>query len=112
MKINESKLIPSERICEKIFACKGTKIFTTNLEYEFNINDATVYFANADNKQNKLIGTVEEILDYASVKFAKVKVGEEQILVKYDGNINDEVVVDIDVDKFTIIDKSIDIIIV
>ena len=112
MKINKSCLIPSERICEKVFACKGTKIFTTKLEYEFNLNDATVYLATEENKQNKLTGTVEEILDYASVKFAKVKVGEEQILVKYDGAVSDEVVVDIDVDKITIIDKNIDIIIV
>ena len=41
--IGESKLIPSERICEKLFACKGAKIFTTELEYEFATKDAKAY---------------------------------------------------------------------
>ena len=112
LKINDSNLRPSNRICEKVFACKGSKIFTTALEYEFNLKDAKVYSLNDCDSTNKIKGTVQEVFDYATTKFSKVKIGEETTLVEYAGTVGEEVAIEIDVDKITIIDKSIDIIIV
>ena len=112
MQINNSKLIPSERICEKVFACKGAKIFNTDLAYEFNVADARAYKCIETPSENTLSGTVVELYDYTDKVYAKVQVGEEYLLVQYNGEVNDTVSIDIDVDKITIIDKSIDIIIV
>ena len=44
--------------------------------------------------------------------FSKVIVGEDSILVEYNGYVGEDVKLDVDVDKVTIIDKAIDIIIV
>ena len=109
MQIGEHKLVPSNRICEKLFACKGPKIFSTDLVYEFNTNDLVVL---QDKTLNKLSGKIIEVLDYGIKKYSKVDLGCGVVTVEYAGQLNEEVVLDIDVDKITIIDKSIDIIIV
>ena len=109
MKIGEHKLAPSNRICEKLFACKGPKIFNTDLVYEFNTKDISVL---TDKEPNKLTGKITEVLDYGTKKYSKVDLLCGNVMVEYSGQIGEEVVLDIDVDKITIIDKSIDIIIV
>ena len=111
MKADKSRLLPSERICEKLFACKGQKIFSTDLIYEFSVKDTVVLPKDTEEKYY-ISGIVEEVLDYATRKFSKVKVGEDIILVEYNGYVGEEVKLDVDVDKVTIIDKAIDIIIV
>ena len=112
MKTHDAKLKPSERICEKLFACKGPKIFNTNLRYEFNLYDAQVALANEENSKNHLVGEVLEIIDYGKIKFARIQIGTEEIKGIYNGSVGDKVSVEIDVDKITIIDSAIDIIIV
>ena len=112
MKSHDAKLKPSERICEKLFACKGPKIFNTNLRYEFNLYDAVAHLATEENSKNHLVGEVLEIIDYDKVKFARVQIGTEEIKVVYNGKVGDQVSIEIDVDKITIFDSSIDIIIV
>lgn len=112
MKTHDAKLKPSERICEKLFACKGPKIFNTNLRYEFNLYDAQVVLANEENSKNHLVGEVLEIIDYGKIKFARIQIGTEEIKGIYNGCVGDKVLVEIDVDKITIIDSAIDIIIV
>ena len=111
MKADKSRLLPSERICEKLFACKGQKIFSTDLIYEFSVKDTVVLPKDTEEKYY-ISGIVEEVLDYSTRKFSKVKVGEDIILVEYNGYVGEEVKLDVDVDKVTIIDKAIDIIIV
>jgi len=112
MNIGESKLIPSERICEKLFACKGAKIFTTELEYEFATKDAKAYNAEGADLTNVLVGDVVEILDYVQRVYARVDLGCGEVIVEYDGEVGDKVAIDINVDSLIIKDKKIDIIIV
>ena len=112
MHIAESNLIPSNRICEKLFACKGTKIFNTALEYEFNMKDAKAYLLSEIDSTNMLVGTVTEILDYVGKVYARVDVDCGSVVVEYNGNVGDSVAIKIPADSFTIKDKQIDIIIV
>lgn len=112
MHFGGAKLVPSNRICEKLFACKGTKIFNTSLTYQFHTKDIKVLESSMNDSENRLKGTVKEILDYGDKVFAKVEVASQMIIVEYNGNVGDKVVLDIDVDSIVIIDKSIDIIIV
>ena len=112
MQTGSTKLVPSVRICEKLFACKGTKIFNTDLLYEFNTDDLSVRLYEEELANHRLVGIVKEILDYGSKKYAKIDVESGVVLAQYDGEVNDKVMIDIDVDKITIKDKAINIIIV
>ena len=110
MNIGEAKLVPTERICEKVFACKGNKIFHTPLAYIVSVKDLTV--APANGAQNALFGTVQEILDYGKEKYAVIDVYGQKLTALYDGSVGDTVDVVVPVDAVTIKDKAIDIIIV
>ena len=110
MNIGEAKLVPTERICEKVFACKGNKIFHTPLAYIVSVKDLTV--APANGAQNALSGTVQEILDYGKEKYAVIDVYGQKLTALYDGSVGDTVDVVVPVDAVTIKDKAIDIIIV
>ena len=110
MNMEGMNITPSNRICEKLFACKGAKIFNTDLVYEFSLKDILV--SKLDESTNKLIGTVTKVYDYTYTKFVEIEIGNQMILAEYNGQVGDQVQVKLDVDKVTIIDKQIDIIIV
>ena len=110
MNVGSERLVPSESICEKVFACKGNKIFQTPLEYIFNAEDVTVSVGKEN--ENVLTGTVSEILDYGNKSFATVNVHGQSVTVEYEGNKGDTVSLYIPAEKITIKDKTIDIIIV
>ena len=110
MNMEGMNITPSNRICEKLFACKGAKIFNTDLVYEFSLKDILV--SKLDESTNKLIGTVTKVYDYTYTKFVEIEIGNQMILAEYNGQVGDKVQVKLDVDKVTIIDKQIDIIIV
>ena len=110
MSIGSSKLTPSDTMCEKLFACKGNKIFHTPLEYIF--ADSAVTVLPSGEGCGTLCGVVTEILDYGSSKYATVNVEGFAVTARYDGNVGDEVDLLIAVDEITVKDKSIDIIIV
>ncbi len=112
IQIGSTKLVPSTRICEKLFACKGTKIFNTDLLYEFNTSDLSVRLYEEELANHRLVGIVKEVFDYGTKKYAKIDVESGIVLAKYDGKVNDKVMIDIDVDKITIKDKVVNIIIV
>ena len=111
MKIEDNKLIPSDRICEKLFACKGPKIFNTSLAFEFNLKDLEIS-SQQDYNQNTLEGIIEEVFDYGYTKFVNIKIGNQNIMGEFDGQEGQKVSIHLDVNKLTIIDKAIDIIIV
>lgn len=111
MKIGDAKLIPTDTICEKIFACKGNKIFHTPLEYIVEAKDITVC-AHSDKAENVLTGSVADIFDYESAKYALIDVYGQKLTAAYDGNIGDSVDVKFPAEAVTIKDKAIDIIIV
>ena len=110
MNIGSSKLTPSDMMCEKLFACKGNKIFHTPLEFIF--ADSAVTVLPSGEGCGTLCGVVTEILDYGSSKYATVNVEGFAVTARYDGNVGDEVDLLIAVDEITVKDKSIDIIIV
>ena len=110
MNIGEEKLIPTDRICEKVFACKGNAIFHTPLEYVVSVKDLSVLPAGS--AANALTGTVQSILDYGREKYAVIDVHGQTVTALYEGDVGDQVDVFIPVEKVTIKDKSIDIIIV
>ena len=109
IKIGDIKITPTNEICEKLFTCKGHKIFNTPLIYRFNTKDIIV---TKDLNLCKLKGIIKEVYDYGNKIFSKVNIGSEGIIIEYNGTIDEEVMLDINLDKVTIIDKKIDIIIV
>ena len=111
MNIGEAKLVPTESICEKVFACKGNKIFHTPLEYIVEAKDLTVVPA-AEGAQNALTGEVLEVLDYGRAKYAVIDVYGQKLIAAYNGAVGDTVDVCVPVEAVTIKDKTIDIIIV
>ncbi len=111
MNIGEDKLIPTDSICEKVFACKGNKIFHTPLEYIFEAKDATVG-PHTDGARGVITGKVIEILDYGHTRYAVIDVHGQKLTAAYNGNAGDEVDISVPSNAITIKDKSIDIIIV
>ena len=109
--IGDAKLIPTDTICEKIFACKGNKIFHTPLEYVVDAKDLTVT-KHAEGALNTLTGRVTETLDYGREKFAIIDVYGQKLIAAYDGGADECVDVCVPVEALTIKDKTIDIIIV
>ncbi|MBE6926317.1 MAG: sn-glycerol-3-phosphate ABC transporter ATP-binding protein UgpC [Ruminococcaceae bacterium] len=110
MNIGDAKLVPTDLICEKVFACKGNKIFHTPLQYIVSVKDLSVI--SACGTQNALTGKVLKILDYGKEKYAVIDVYGQTLTALYDGKVGDTVDVIVPVEKVTIKDKSIDIIIV
>ncbi len=108
MEIEGQRLSPTEKLCKKLFSCKGTKIFQTSLEYLF---DADAVLAENAQHRNALSGTVTEILDYGEDIYAKVAVGGQSITVRYSGNVGDQVNLLIDISRVEVKDRSLDIII-
>ena len=111
MNVGEAKLVPTDSICEKLFACKGNKIFHTPLEYIVEAKYLTVA-PHTEGAENVLVGTVLEILDYGRAKYAVIDVYGQKLIAAYDGNVGETVDVTVPVEAVTIKDKSIDIIIV
>ena len=111
MNIGDAKLIPSATICEKVFACKGNKIFHTPLEYIFEAKNATVS-AHTGDASDVIVGEVMEILDYGHTRYAVIDAYGQKLTTAYDGKVGDMVDVSIPSEAITIKDKSIDIIIV
>ena len=109
--IGDAKLVPTESICEKVFACKGNKIFHTPLEYIVEAKDLTAV-PHSGNATNALTGKVLEILDYGRTKYAVIDVYGQKLIAAYNGKAGDAVDVLVPVETVTIKDKSIDIIIV
>ena len=111
MNIGDAKLTPSKTICEKLFSCKGNKIFHTPLEYIFSADDAVVT-AHGESAGNCLHGKVTKILDYGHTSYAVIDVYGQSLIAAYNGCEGDEVDITIPCERITIKDKSIDIIIV
>ena len=111
MNIGDAKLVPTDSICEKVFACKGNKIFHTPLQYIVAAKDLEV-LPHTNETANTLTGKVLEILDYGRTKYAVIDVYGQKLIAAYDGNVGDTVDVIVPVEAVTIKDKSIDIIIV
>ncbi len=118
MEMGGARLIPSDEICRKLFACKGTKTFHTPLRYEFDASAVTVTNSGKDKVTTALQGTVREMLDYGRVKYARIALSNgtspetATVIAAYDGTVGDTVFLTLDDSKLTVKDRSIDMIIV
>jgi hypothetical protein len=110
MNVGTAKLIPTVPACEKIFACKGSKIFRTPLEYIFDASVVTVT-PHEEGATDVLTGTVSEIRDYGFVRYATVDTEGQKVVAAYDGAVGDHVDLHVPAESIVIKDKSIDIII-
>ena len=111
MNVGEARLVPTDSICEKVFACKGNKIFHTPLEYVVEAKDLRVA-PHTEGAENVLVGKVLEVLDYGRAKYAVIDAYGQRLIVAYDGSVGETVDVTVPVEAVTIKDKTIDIIIV
>ena len=110
MNVGTAKLIPTVPACEKIFACKGSKIFRTPLEYIFDASVVTVT-PHEEGATDVLTGTVSEIRDYGFVRYATIDTEGQKVVAAYDGAVGDHVDLHVPAESIVIKDKSIDIII-
>ena len=110
MNVGAAKLIPTVPACEKIFACKGSKIFRTPLEYIFDASVVTVT-PHEEGTTDVLTGTVSEIRDYGFVRYATIDTEGQKVVAAYDGAVGDQVDLHVPAESIVIKDKSIDIII-
>lgn len=110
MEFAGQKVRPTPELCKKLFACKGTKIFHTDLEYVFDAHD--IHVVDTEHENITIPGTVTDILDYGVAKYARVAVGNESIIIAHDGKVGDKVSMILDCDALTVKDRAIDIIIV
>jgi len=110
MNVGAAKLIPTVPACEKIFACKGSKIFRTPLEYIFDASVVTVT-PHVEGATDVLTGTVSEIRDYGFVRYATIDTEGQKVVAAYDGAVGDQVDLHVPAESIVIKDKSIDIII-
>ncbi len=102
--------VPAPRkISEKLFACKGTKIFRTPLEYIF---DASAVKLSSNIEGAVLWGEAYELLDYGERKFAKIKIGDSTIIAESDVAVGEKVAIELDEAMISIKDSELDIIIV
>ncbi len=103
----------SNYLSGKLFACKGTKIFKTPLSYIFDQN-AFVSAEQTGENVATLHGKVAEVYDYGKEVFAKVTLqsGDCVIAPVASAEIKGDVTLYVDLDKLSVKDKSIDIMIV
>ncbi len=105
------QVIADVEVCKKLFGCKGTKIFQTPLEYMFDAASVTITDGHCDDHSG-FNGTVTQVLDYGTIKYAKVQVGDQTILAPYGGEAGVEVTLQVDGAGMTVKDQKLDIIIV
>ena len=110
--VGGARLTPSPQTLEKLFMCKGTGIFRTPLELAFDADAVSVQKVSEENIDNsRLFGTVTTVSDYGYVRYAEIALSNGRIIAPYDGEIADRVALALDMDKITVKDKKVDMII-
>jgi len=93
----------SEEKCQKLFNAKGKKILKTPLDFE------TSCFT-LDLEKNELTGVIDQIIDYGNVKLAKIKMGEDSILIAMDKpKMGETVSFGLDLTKTRVMDHNLKI---
>jgi len=115
LEIGKQLLASPDPVSQRLFACKGTKIFRTPLSYRFDAGSVRVD-TKADENRQQLIGQVDEIRDYGQARYAFVRVDGtdgERVCVPMtsDLTIGQPVVLTPDLASVTVIDRALDIII-
>lgn len=109
--INGMRIHSSDYVSSKLFACKGTKIFKTNLSY---IIDKNAFCSDTQEGDSivKLTCTVDSVFDYGKDIYAKVVLENGDTLIAPVSNVNagDSTELFIDINKLSIKDRDLDII--
>lgn len=102
----------NDYVSSKLFACKGTKIFKTSLSYIFDRN-AFVDSDQIGENIAEINGRIEEVYDYGKEVFAKVSLQSGDCLIApiSSSQASGDIVLRIDLNKLSVKDKDIDIII-
>ena len=110
--VGGARLTPARKTLEKLFLCKGTGIFRTPLELVFDADAVSVQKVSEENiSPAHLFGTVTTVSDYGTVRYAEIALGNGRIVAPYDGEIADRVALTLDMEKVTVKDKRVDMII-
>ncbi len=108
--VSDQPIAADSELCQKLFSCKGTRIFHTPLAYRFGAASVTV--TPRGKQKNTLSGKVTEILDYGRTVYARIAVGAQKLIAPYTGSPGDAVSLSIDQSRLTVVDREADIIIV
>ncbi len=106
------RVLPEIETCQKLFATKGIKIFKTPLRYIF---DATSVAIDSEPSNKTLNATVNEVLDFGRDRFAVADVDGNRVCVALNDEsleVGQSIALHVDESKLTIVDTSLDIIIV
>ena len=98
-------------LSRKLFAIKDTKIFATNLEFDFDASAVTLTQGHCEDR-TAFNGVVSEILDYGTHRYARVTLGGHTVIAPYTGSVGDEVSIAIESTGISVKDRDLDIIIV
>ena len=109
-------LAATDELCQKLFSCKGTAIFRTELTYVFPADAVTVTRRSPSEgfptDKTSLWGKVTDILDYGRLTYARISVGDVSLIAPYTGSRGDSVCLTLDQTKISVVDRAADIIIV
>ncbi len=111
LEVGDQQLHCADSLSRKLFAIKDIKIFQTPLEYLFDADSVTLTQGACEDR-TAFNGTVSEILDYGTHRYARVAMGDHSIIAACDGQVGDAVSIAIDYDGISVKDSKLDIIIV
>ncbi len=101
--IGENSYLAPEDVQEKMFnAMTGRKVFNSAFRYDWSIYDMAI-------TEEGMLAHVEEILDYGTERFAKCTACGEDVYVKVDGEIIDDICISPIVENIMITEKARDI---
>ena len=102
-------------LCQKLFSCKGTAIFRTELEVRFPPDAVTISPRTPGvATETTLPGRVTEVYDYGRRTFARVAIatGRATVIAPCESGVGDAVHVSLDQSRLTVYDREVGIIIV
>ena len=101
-------------LCEKLFSCKGTTIFRTDLEVSIPPESLRITpRVPGAASETSLPGRVTEIYDYGRKTYARIAIatGRVTVIAPYDGKVGDAVHVIPDQSRLTVSDRTVGIVI-
>ncbi len=105
-----------DELCQKLFSCKGTSIFHTELSYVFPAEAVTVTRRSSSDSftadKTALAGKVTELLDYGRMTYARISIGGQTVVAPYTGARGDAVSLVLDQGQISVVDREAEIIIV
>ncbi len=103
--------IPADReLSEKLFSCKGSRIFHLPLLYRFPPDAVKVLPHGEQSTGGTLHGRIRSISDYGRTTYAHISVGTHEVIAPFRGAVGDEVDLVIDQSRLTVTERETGII--